>query len=179
MAYQVRNLDHFLKFRLARFQLSEINCTCRFVLAIQESKVLHQTSSCHTQVGVVMPMGFIHYPSLDFCPDEIVTLPSPNGDSSLDMRISWPLTPLGETVTIPCPCRSLTLGSSVLVATRECRGNFDSGAVWRPPQDSPCNFSTTARIMCTLAEVSQKNHTLTQVLGYLSVHTCVVIFHCY
>ena len=26
MAYQVRNLDHFLKFQLTGFQLSEINC---------------------------------------------------------------------------------------------------------------------------------------------------------
>ena len=175
MAYQVRNLDHFLKFQLARFQL---NCTCRFVLAIQESKVLHRTSLCHTQVGVVMPMGFMHYPSLDFCPEQNITLPY-NGDSSLDVRILWPLTPLGDTVTIPCPCGDLTLNSSALVATRECRGDFDSGAEWRPPQHSPCNFSITAQMMCALAEVSQKNHTLTQVLGYLSVHTCVVIFHCY
>ena len=30
-AYQVRSLDHFLKFRLTGFRLSEINCTSRSV----------------------------------------------------------------------------------------------------------------------------------------------------
>ena len=105
---------------------------------------------------------------LDFCPEQNITLPY-LGDSSLDVRILWPLTPLGDTVTISCPCGNLVLNSSALVATRECRGDFDSGAVWHPPQDSPCDFSMTARMMCALAEVSQKNHTLTQVLGYLSV----------
>ena len=41
-----------------------------------------------------------------------------------------------------------------LIATRECGGDFDTGAVWLEPDTTACEFSVTTRMLCRLAEVS-------------------------
>ena len=52
-----------------------------------------------------------------------------------------------------CPC-DFSLGSTALIATRECGGDFVTGAVWLEPDTAACEFSVTARMLCRLAEVS-------------------------
>ncbi len=65
----------------------------------------------------------------------------------------WPQTLLGATATLLCPC-NLTLGSSILEATRTCGGDFDeTGAEWNLPADSNCDFTVVARELCRLANV--------------------------
>ena len=92
---------------------------------------------------------------LDLCPPESTVLPSPNGDRELDIILLWNEAQIGESLTIDCPC-NLTLGSTVLRATRTCGGNFQTGARWDNPMDSNCDFSVIARRLCRLANVSFK-----------------------
>ena len=54
---------------------------------------------------------------------------------------------------MPCPC-NFSLGSTALIATRECGGDFDTGAVWLEPNTADCEFSVTVRMLCRLAEVN-------------------------
>ena len=93
----------------------------------------------------------------DRCRAENTLLPSPDGDQSLDITLSWPETILGETYQLTCPC-NLTLSSSVLSATRTCGGDFVSGAEWNLPMDSSCDFTLVARRLCRLANVCAVYH---------------------
>ena len=61
-------------------------------------------------------------------------------------------------MTLGCPCGGLDLGSSFLVATRKCGGNYTSGAVWEKPFIDPCNFTDTVRELCLLALVCEPKH---------------------
>lgn len=77
----------------------------------------------------------------------------------LDFNITWPETVIGKTVQRDCPC-DFDLESNALIATRTCAGNFESGARWMDPSDSPCDFSITARELCRLAMVGQNDPSL-------------------
>ena len=54
---------------------------------------------------------------------------------------------------MPCPC-NFSLGSTALIATRECGGDFVTRAVWLEPDTTACEFSVTTRKLCRLADVS-------------------------
>ena len=71
---------------------------------------------------------------------------------SLRITLEWPETNLGVTANVPCPCgENVSTGS--LEATRYCAGNFQDGAYWEDPHDSPCDFSDIARELCQLNNV--------------------------
>lgn len=107
---------------------------------------------------------FISY--LDYCPPESTRLPSPDGNTNLDLVVKWPETLLGRSVSLSCPC-GFQITSTALIARRNCSGNFVTGAVWDSPNTVPCQFSITARRLCKLSEVS-----ITCLLRYMIHEKC-------
>ena len=70
--------------------------------------------------------------------------------------IEWPESEIGAVSRQPCPCG---LNSSVfadldLIASRECAGDFETGARWIIPECSSCNLTGTTGILCGLTDVS-------------------------
>lgn len=78
----------------------------------------------------------------------------PNG---LEVVLAWPEADLGVTTTVQCPCGNLSALEEVGLnreGTRECGGDFRTGAVWEEPMVAACNFSIATRRLCQIAEVS-------------------------
>ena len=86
----------------------------------------------------------------DHCPADTTPLRAPGDNRSLDLNIPWPVTLLGDTSGLPCPCE-FNFSSTVLKANRTCGGSFDTGAQWMGPDDAPCDFIISAeRRLCRL-----------------------------
>ena len=91
---------------------------------------------------------------VDGCSSTETLIPSyQSGNESLEFSIIWPEINLGDIAIVECPCGGLNLNSTALIATRECRGDYETGAQWRSPNVSPCNFTDTTRELCDLVEV--------------------------
>ena len=71
--------------------------------------------------------------------------------------VYWPETEIGGESRQPCPCgvSSTTFEDLDLVATRECRGDFETGAKWSSPECSNCNLTGVTRTLCELVNVRQ------------------------
>ena len=76
-----------------------------------------------------------------------------SGNETRNLTITWPETNLGATALVECPCGGLNLNSTALIATRECIGDYETGAQWRSPNVSPCNFTNITLQLCDLVEV--------------------------
>ena len=65
------------------------------------------------------------------------------------ISISWPESNIGV-VMVPCPCGGV--GEDISRnATRECRGDYTSRAVWQPPDVTSCSFTSVAVMLCGVA----------------------------
>ena len=73
-------------------------------------------------------------------------------DLALQITLEWPETNVGLVAYVPCPCGEI-VSTGDLQATRYCAGNFQDGAYWEDPNDSPCDFSDIARELCQLNDV--------------------------
>lgn len=111
--------------------------------------------SCLMWMKVIVIIN--HFPP-DRCPAEDTMIRAPDDDSNFHFSISWPETFLGDTAIEECPCGVLNLSSTSFKANRTCGGTFDNGARWMAPNDSPCNFSITARRLCHLSMVKKILH---------------------
>ena len=88
----------------------------------------------------------------DGCESNQTHIESEMNDPRLLITLDWPETNLGVIASVPCPCgENISTGS--LQATRYCAGNFQDGAYWEDPNDSPCDFSDIARELCLLNDV--------------------------
>ena len=91
---------------------------------------------------------------VDGCSTTETLVPSyQSRNKSLEITIIWPETNLGAIALVECPCGDLNLNSTVLIATRECIGDYETGAQWSPPNVSPCNFTDITRTVCGLLQV--------------------------
>ena len=91
---------------------------------------------------------------VDGCSSTETLIPSyQSRNASLAFNITWPETNLGATAIVECPCGGLNLDSTALVATRECIGDYETGARWSSPNVSPCNFTDITRQFCGLIQV--------------------------
>ena len=90
----------------------------------------------------------------DGCKSNNTVIPSyQSGSPLLNLTIVWPEINIGETIILGCPCGSVDLQSSFLVASRTCGGDYLSGAKWEEPNVDPCNFTDSIRELCLLASV--------------------------
>ena len=93
---------------------------------------------------------------LDGCEESQTILPplEPNG---LSVVLEWSETDIGTNLTLGCPCGNLSAvtGNAVnRTAYRVCRGSFSTGAFWDTAMVSGCNFTSTTRRLCQVANVS-------------------------
>ena len=88
----------------------------------------------------------------DGCETDQTYIESDKNDPSLSLTLDWPETNIWDTANVPCPCGE-NIPTGNLQATRYCTGNFQDGAHWEDPNDSPCDFSDIARKLCTLYNV--------------------------
>ena len=94
--------------------------------------------------------------STDGCEaDESVLEPLETG--GLSITLNWPESDIGQLLMLQCPCGNLSAVSgqdiSNTMAQRVCGGNFSHGGEWKPAHLSPCNFSSTTRQLCQVANV--------------------------
>ena len=82
-------------------------------------------------------------------------IPSPSGNSDLDIVINWPKTNIEVSAYVNCPCSNLTIGTKgeQLQASRLCSGDSSNGAEWQMAFVDPCNFTDLARNICHIADV--------------------------
>ena len=95
-------------------------------------------------------------PHIDGCHKSQTQIESDLGDPRLLITLTWPETDLGETSKITCLCGT-SVSPTISQATRYCAGNFQDGAHWEDPHDSPCDLSDLARELCLLSNVSIYN----------------------
>ena len=67
--------------------------------------------------------------------------------------VTWLETEIGQVASVRCPCGVSDPLIQLLRGTRRCGGTYDTGAVWEEPQCDTCQFSSTRRALCQLAEV--------------------------
>ena len=68
----------------------------------------------------------------------------------------WSEANIGVQVNRSCPCGNKNSEEGgILQATRYCRGDFTSGAMWTAPNVAACNFSDLTREICGLRNVCQ------------------------
>ena len=89
---------------------------------------------------------------VDGCQGSQTHIESELGDPRLLITLNWPETNLGQTAKISCPC-GVRSSPEISQATRYCAGNFQEGAYWEDPSDTPCDFSDIARELCLLNDV--------------------------
>ena len=94
--------------------------------------------------------------SIDGCEtDESVLEPLETG--GLSITLNWPESDIGQMLMLQCPCGNLSAVSGQdinnAMAQRVCGGNFSHGGQWKPAHLSPCNFSSTTRQLCQVANV--------------------------
>jgi hypothetical protein len=70
--------------------------------------------------------------------------------SLFDNLFSWDETAIGGIRTLACRCDAVELRRT---ATRECGGNFMTGAVWFSPLDQYCDFASITRQLCMSPEL--------------------------
>ena len=90
----------------------------------------------------------------DGCHSNVTEIPSyQSGNANLTISISWPESSIGEPAKVQCLCGNITLGGSILFATRRCGGDFKNGGRWTNPDVASCNFSDVSHEICQLAKV--------------------------
>lgn len=92
----------------------------------------------------------------DGCKEEKTVLP-PLEPNELTVVLEWPETDIGVNRMLGCPCGNLSAitGSNVnRTAQRMCVGSFSTGAVWDTAMVRDCNFTSTTRRLCQVANVS-------------------------
>jgi hypothetical protein len=95
----------------------------------------------------------------NYCPPDVTRLPSPDGNTELDIVINWRDTLLGKTQIVECPC-DFNLSETNLVAIRECNGTSTTRAQWLPANVTACDFSVTTRRLCQLASLNTSSELL-------------------
>ena len=92
--------------------------------------------------------------SLDGCTIESTIILPHSDESNLTITLMWPETNIGRHALVNCLCEGEISGGEGLNATRFCGGNFVDGAQWLEADLGPCNFSSIARQICQLFNVS-------------------------
>lgn len=80
----------------------------------------------------------------------------PLEEGGLEVTLVWQESEIGQTIVLQCPCGNLSaLGGGTInrKASRTCGGSFIEGAIWEPPMDMACNFSSVTRQLCQVANV--------------------------
>ncbi len=73
----------------------------------------------------------------------------------LNITIEWTETNIGDTAYTLCPCGDIASETN-LYANRYCGGNFVEGGEWEAGNVAVCNFSSLARELCELADVTEQ-----------------------
>ena len=77
----------------------------------------------------------------------------PSGNTSIaGENISWNEAQILQLVSLPCPCRNLTLQYHTMI-TRRCGGSYSHGAVWEEVDSSNCGFTNSTLRLCEALNV--------------------------
>ena len=96
---------------------------------------------------------------LDGCPTEIITFNN--------LTFNWREAAIGVINTLSCPCPAADLQRT---ATRQCGGNFITGAVWYSAMDIECEFEPLTVKLCQGPEVQGHTHTMYPTYYVLYIH---------
>ena len=134
-------------------EVTDINPQVAFAIVGTERQGMadmHNTSDthcCHI-LCYVMNLFTFNCPTMqDGCPVE-------TQDCGNLGPVTWPATEIGQVAYMPCPCGVSDPLIQELRGNRTCGGTYDTGAMWEKRQCDSCQFSSTRRTLCQLAQVS-------------------------
>ena len=87
-----------------------------------------------------------------------MTIFPPLEEGGLEVVLTWPESTPGQTVTLQCPCGSLSAlaDDNVIInrtVSRTCLGSLSEGGEWGPAMAAACSISTATRKLCVLTNV--------------------------